>query len=66
MSYLRSRAADAHANLSFSPYVGTGRQNVSELSEVFSVLPILNCEEALDSANSMSLLEDAVVKYMKP
>jgi hypothetical protein len=30
------------------------------------VLPTLNWEEAFDSANSMSLLEDAVMKYTKP
>jgi hypothetical protein len=41
MSYLRSRAADAYANLSFSPPVVTGMQNVSGPSELFSVLPIL-------------------------
>jgi len=63
MSYLRSRAADVYANLSFSPHVGTGMSNVSEASEVFSVLPTLNWEEAFTGAVSMSLLREAVRKY---
>lgn len=66
MSYLRSTAADAYANLSFSPHVGTGMWNASEISEVFPGLWTLNWEEAFASAISMSLLREAVRKYKEP
>ena len=66
VTYLRSSAADAHANLSFSPYVGTGMQNASWPSPVLWMLPILNWEDAFDSANSTSILMEAIREHTKP
>jgi len=66
ITHLRSKAADAYANLSFSPYVGTGMQNASWPSRVLWMLPTPNWEDAFDSANSTSVLMEAVTEHTKP